>query len=70
MKKLGLYVHIPFCERKCNYCDFYSLVKTSDLEDRYIDALLFEIKGYKDKCKDYEVDSIFIGGRNTFLFES
>lgn len=62
MKKLGLYVHIPFCERKCNYCDFYSLVKTSEIENRYIDALLFEIKSYSDKCKNYEVDSIFIGG--------
>jgi len=62
MKKLGLYVHIPFCERKCNYCDFYSLVKTNEVENRYIDALLIEIKSYKEKCKGYEVDSIFIGG--------
>lgn len=62
MKKLGLYVHIPFCERKCNYCDFYSMPKTDELEDRYINALLFEIKSYKNKCKDYEVDSVFIGG--------
>lgn len=62
MKKLGLYVHIPFCERKCNYCDFYSLVKTGEIENRYIDALLLEIKSYKDKSKEYEVDSIFIGG--------
>lgn len=62
MKKLGLYVHIPFCERKCNYCDFYSLVKTSELENRYIDALIHEIKSYKDKCREYEVDTVFIGG--------
>lgn len=62
MKKLGLYVHIPFCERKCNYCDFYSMVKTNELENRYVDALLYEIKSYSDKCRDYEVDSVFIGG--------
>lgn len=62
MKKLGLYVHIPFCERKCNYCDFYSLVKTNELENRYVDALLFEIKSYKDRCRDFEVDTVFIGG--------
>lgn len=62
MKKLGLYVHIPFCERKCNYCDFYSMTKTDELEDRYINALLIEIRSYKNKCKAYEVDSIFIGG--------
>jgi oxygen-independent coproporphyrinogen-3 oxidase len=62
MKKLGLYVHIPFCERKCNYCDFYSLVKTNEIEDRYVHALLYEIKSYKDRCSDYEVDTVFIGG--------
>ncbi len=62
MKKLGLYVHIPFCEQKCSYCDFYSLVKTEEIENRYVNALLFEIKSYKDRCKDYEVDTIFIGG--------
>lgn len=62
MKKLGLYVHIPFCERKCNYCDFYSLTKTSELENRYVDALLIEIRSYKNKCKKYDIDSIFIGG--------
>lgn len=62
MKKLGLYVHIPFCERKCNYCDFYSLVKTNEIENRYVDALLFEIKSYKDRCRNYEVDTVFIGG--------
>lgn len=62
MKKLGLYVHIPFCERKCNYCDFYSIAKSDDVEKRYIDALLSEIGSYKNVSQDYLVDSIFIGG--------
>lgn len=62
MKKLGLYVHIPFCERKCNYCDFYSLAKSDDLEKSYVNALLKEIESYKSMCMDYQVDTIFIGG--------
>ncbi|QSX07090.1 radical SAM family heme chaperone HemW [Sedimentibacter sp. zth1] len=62
MKKLGLYVHIPFCERKCNYCDFYSLVKTDEIEANYIESLLYELKSYKEVTKGYIVDSIFIGG--------
>ncbi len=62
MKKLGLYVHIPFCERKCNYCDFYSVEKSDNIEKQYIDALIKEIKSYQNKAKGYIVDSIFIGG--------
>lgn len=62
MKKLGLYVHIPFCERKCNYCDFYSVSKSDIVEKQYVGALLEEIKSYKNISKDYVVDSIFIGG--------
>ena len=62
MKKLGIYVHIPFCERKCNYCDFYSLVKSDEVEDRYISALLEEIKSYKNISEEYVVDTIFLGG--------
>ena len=62
MKKLGLYVHIPFCERKCNYCDFYSVEKSDSIEKQYVDALIKEIKSYQSKAEGYIVDSIFIGG--------
>lgn len=62
MKKLGLYIHIPFCERKCNYCDFYSLRKTNEIEDKYMQALCQEIDSYKDITSDYMVETIFIGG--------
>lgn len=62
MKKLGLYVHIPFCERKCNYCDFYSVEKSDSIEKQYVDALIKEIKSYENNIKGYIVDSIFIGG--------
>lgn len=62
MKNLGIYVHIPFCERKCNYCDFYSLVKSDEVEQRFITALLEEIKSYRNISESYVVDTIFLGG--------
>jgi len=54
----GLYIHIPFCVSKCFYCDFYSLVVTSDLMDRYIDALLAEAGGYRGM----NFETLYIGG--------
>lgn len=63
MKKLGIYIHIPFCVRKCSYCDFYSVALNDNSEYEFIESVLNEIKGYKDKLrKGYIVDSIFFGG--------
>ena len=63
MKKLGIYIHIPFCVRKCSYCDFYSVALNDNSEYEFIESVLNEIKGYKDKLrKGYTVDSIFFGG--------
>ena len=79
MKKLGLYVHIPFCVSKCNYCDFasYSGCGNQDFE-AYKNAILNEIKSYSKNIyvnnganfdpSDYLVDSIFIGGGTPSLF--
>ena len=41
-KSLGIYVHIPFCRSKCEYCDFYSIpgARSRDLMDRYLDAVI------------------------------
>lgn len=60
MKKLGIYVHIPFCKRKCNYCDFYSIKWDREVEDRYIKSLVKEINSYNGM--EYVVDTIFFGG--------
>ena len=58
---IGLYLHIPFCIRKCTYCDFCSYpVDSSDWREDYIKALLREIEGYKGQ--GIKVDTIFIGG--------
>ena len=62
-KKLGIYVHIPFCKKKCNYCDFYSVKWNEELENKYIDSVINEIKSYKDtQNNEYNVDTIFFGG--------
>ncbi|MBE7026258.1 MAG: oxygen-independent coproporphyrinogen III oxidase [Ruminococcaceae bacterium] len=54
----GLYIHIPFCIKKCAYCDFVSAPATAELHKAYFDTLKKEILLYKD----LSVDSIFIGG--------
>lgn len=60
MKKLGIYVHIPFCIKKCNYCDFNSYDHKEEWKNAYVDALIQEIGAF---CADgYLVDSIFFGG--------
>ena len=58
---LGLYVHIPFCVRKCAYCDFCSQPPTGDITDRYFARLARELGGYKREPK-IPVDTLFIGG--------
>ena len=62
MKKLGLYVHIPFCARKCNYCDFYSVAHSLDMEKAYINALCDHIKADSHLYKNCEFDTVYIGG--------
>src|SRR6056297_2812290 len=63
MKNLGLYIHIPFCESKCHYCDFYSITKSSSyVKDIYIKSLIKEIKLNKNNIDGCKFDTIFIGG--------
>ncbi|MBE6014824.1 MAG: radical SAM family heme chaperone HemW [Lachnospiraceae bacterium] len=70
MNKVGLYIHIPFCVRKCNYCDFLSMPATDDIKKAYVEELIEEIK-YKAMVfqeldfggdSDISVDSVYIGG--------
>ena len=58
MKSTSLYVHIPFCSKKCNYCDFPSYANMEGYIDKYIDALCKEIASYNN----YEYETVFIGG--------
>ena len=61
-KTLGIYVHIPFCRSKCDYCDFYSLAGQEDRMDAYQKALLAHIGESAPLAGEYTVNSIYIGG--------
>lgn len=59
MKKISLYIHIPFCKQKCKYCDFSSYSGKEDVMSKYVDALNIEIN---NASKEYSFKTIFIGG--------
>jgi len=64
-KELELYIHIPFCVKKCAYCDFLSGPQDEETIEKYIESLLDEIRAHGSKIdfvSNYEVTSIFIGG--------
>lgn len=60
--ELGVYVHVPFCVRKCYYCDFVSYSDKFELQDVYIKKLIEEIEDNKDLLKNNEITTIYIGG--------
>ncbi len=63
MSPLSLYIHWPFCLKKCPYCDFNSHVRESELEqERWLQAYFHELDYYKDRLKDRKLVSIFFGG--------
>src|SRR6056297_1455642 len=63
MKKLGLYIHIPFCESKCYYCDFYSITKSDfHIRENYIKSLIKELESNKKRLDGCKFDTVFIGG--------
>lgn len=62
MKKLGIYIHIPFCIKKCNYCDFYSISTNEDGKRAYVEALKKEVEYMAKKSENYEVYTIYFGG--------
>ena len=61
-ESLGIYIHIPFCVRKCRYCDFLSGLATKEVQKSYVEKLLEEIDGYKELLRDRKTDTIFFGG--------
>ncbi|MDD5066749.1 MAG: radical SAM family heme chaperone HemW [bacterium] len=62
-KKLGLYIHIPFCRSKCFYCDFYSVIYDQGLIDQYIKHMGKELLLYSQRYREhYIIDTIYIGG--------
>ena len=63
LKIYNTYIHIPFCERKCNYCDFTSLKGSDSQIERYVNYLLKEIEIYSQKYDlSQKQDTIYFGG--------
>ena len=68
-KPLGIYIHVPFCRSKCQYCDFYSLTTKDDkLLDSYIEATCKHIKEAGALAPGYQVDTIYFGGGTPSFF--
>ncbi|PWM45533.1 MAG: hypothetical protein DBX47_04400 [Clostridiales bacterium] len=60
MNNCGIYVHIPFCESKCSYCDFFSRVTTKNVKENYLTDLINQIRSVR--YEDFLVKTIYIGG--------
>lgn len=67
MKKFGIYVHIPFCKKKCKYCDFISFSCFEEKEEEYVNCLIKEIEN--KKCSNV-VSTIYIGGGTPSIIDS
>jgi oxygen-independent coproporphyrinogen III oxidase len=73
---LGLYIHIPFCRKKCDYCSFYSVPLPDypypagkEYLNKYIETLLTELKSRSSELKDFTVDTIYFGGGTPSLLD-
>jgi len=69
MKKLGIYIHIPFCKQKCYYCDFVSFANQEGLQIDYFKSLKKEISDFFIKNR-YEIPTIYIGGGTPSFVDS
>lgn len=69
-KEIELYIHIPFCVKKCDYCDFLSFPSNPETREYYVNALCSEIELKAKKLSDRKVTSIYIGGGTPSTLES
>lgn len=67
MDRLGVYIHIPFCAKKCPYCDFYSVRYNKDLVSLYVDALVRNFRAFRDKYGIHKATSVYFGGGTPLL---
>lgn len=61
MEELGIYIHIPFCKQKCFYCDFCSFANKNEMQGKYVETVINEIKNITHKEK-YTATTIYLGG--------
>lgn len=69
MNTIALYIHIPFCQKKCYYCDFNSYSGRQHLIKDYVEALKKEILIYKSVLNNYRISTIFFGGGTPSILE-
>ncbi len=69
MKPIGLYVHIPFCYKKCPYCDFYSLCNNEDIMDKYTESICKDAAFWSNKLRR-KADTLYLGGGTPNLLGS
>lgn len=70
MNKLGIYIHIPFCKKKCKYCDFISFSCLEDKQKEYVECLIKEINNKEIDSKLKKVSTIYFGGGTPSLIDS
>ena len=68
--EIGVYIHIPFCMKKCFYCDFVSYANNEDMIEKYIKALEKEIKIKAEENKLLKINTIYIGGGTPSFIDS
>ena len=70
MNKIGIYIHIPFCKKKCSYCDFISFSCYEKWEEEYVNCIIEEIMKKEIEGKFKEVSTIYIGGGTPSIIDS
>ena len=66
---LGIYIHVPFCRSKCQYCDFYSVTEKDDrLMESFLDAICDHIRETGPQAPGHRVDTIYFGGGTPSFF--
>lgn len=70
MRPLELYIHIPFCIRKCKYCDFLSAPSSKEERAVYVESLCRKIRSYTELAEAYRVVTIFVGGGTPSILEA
>ncbi len=69
-KSLGLYLHIPFCLQKCNYCDFCSAPASEQTRAAYVAVLCAHLAAVAPTTRDYAVDTVYLGGGTPTLLSA
>lgn len=69
-KEMELYLHIPFCVKKCDYCDFLSFPADESIKREYVETLKREIEEVGERYRNYQVSTIFVGGGTPSILNS